>query len=72
MRLQKTVVVETVDFASAEFATHHRHRTRGPASLRFAVAGFVLSRGRERSLVPEAGIEPGRPYGQGILSLCKY
>jgi hypothetical protein len=36
-------VVEIVGLARAEFATYHRHRKRSPASLRYAVAGFVLS-----------------------------
>ncbi len=34
----------------------------------YAVAGFVLVLGRERSLVPEEGIESSRDYSQGILS----
>ena len=34
----------------------------------YAVAGYVLVQGRERSLVPEPGFEPGPPYGERILS----
>ncbi len=37
----------------------------------YAVTGFDLSSGRERSLVPEEGFEPSHPEGWEILSLLR-